>query len=540
MKKNLIVAGLLFFSLYGYSQIPEDALRHSWSTPSGTARNQAVGGANVSLGGDITSLFFNPAGIGLYKTGEIVFSPGVSFYGAKSDYRGTDGTKADNLTRFNIGTSGIVWGSYNPHKKWNTATFSFAVNRTANFNSSMRYKGLNTGNEVGNNFYYSSLSTEPTNEFYNYYNANKSSSESISSFINNAINDPSLSLNARMGLYTYLIDVDSIDQNNQNVFSRAEDAQYAYGLNQENIITTKGGITELAFGFAAAKMDKLYIGGSVGVPIVSYKSHREYTESDASGNTNNNFSNFVYTEDYKSSGVGFNLKLGAIYKASEQFRLGLAIHTPTFYALSDNFNSSITTNTEKLFPNDSIGGVTAAYINGGVNPNFKYNLNSPTRFMLSGTYMFGGGEADVTKQKGFVTADVEYINHKWSRFSAAGEEYDNDAQYFKDLNDGVKATYKGAFNFKLGGELKFNTLAVRAGYAYYGNPYKDKGNLKADMMNVSGGIGYRNKGIFLDLAYVQSIIKNVNFPYHVSEGPNTFATTKGSNGNVVMTLGFKF
>ena len=49
------------------AQLPEDAIRMSWNTPSGTARNQAIGGAMGSLGGEITSVFVNPAGLGIQK-----------------------------------------------------------------------------------------------------------------------------------------------------------------------------------------------------------------------------------------------------------------------------------------------------------------------------------------------------------------------------------------------------------------------------------------------------------------------------------------
>ena len=81
---------------------------------------------------------------------------------------------------------------------------------------------------------------------------------------------------------------------------------------------------------------------------------------------------------------------------------------------------------------------------------------------------------------------------------------------------------------------------ARLGFAYYGNPYKDNADLKASRMNLSGGLGYRHKGIFIDLTYVHRINKDVNFPYRVSAPlSNTFANLKETNGNVLLTLGFK-
>src|SRR5690606_3654443 len=115
----------------------------------------------------------------------------------------------------------------------------------------------------------------------------------------------------------------------------------------------------------------------------------------------------------------------------------------------------------------------------------------------------------------------------------------DDDEYFKGVNEATKAAYKGAFNFRVGGELKFNTIMGRLGFAYYGKPYDDDA-LKARLMNISGGLGYRNKGIFVDLTYVHSLNKDVHFPYRLdAPRPNTFAELKESNGNVVLTVGFK-
>jgi hypothetical protein len=91
----------------------------------------------------------------------------------------------------------------------------------------------------------------------------------------------------------------------------------------------------------------------------------------------------------------------------------------------------------------------------------------------------------------------------------------------------------------LGGELKFNTVMFRLGGAYYSNPYKSS-EYKSNIIQGTGGLGYRNRGIFVDLTYVHNIIKDVNFPYRLTDKPNTYAVQKNTRGNVVMTVGFKF
>src|SRR5215831_8217991 len=115
------------------AQLPEDAIRASWTVPSGTAREQAIGGAMGSLGGDITAAYVNPAGLGLYKTNEFVISPAFSFSKVKSDFRGTDAS--GNKSGFDYGTTGFVWGWSQRQSGWKSKAVSLSINRTANFNN---------------------------------------------------------------------------------------------------------------------------------------------------------------------------------------------------------------------------------------------------------------------------------------------------------------------------------------------------------------------------------------------------------------------
>ena len=161
---------------------------------------------------------------------------------------------------------------------------------------------------------------------------------------------------------------------------------------------------------------------------------------------------------------------------------------------------------------------------------------SPGRMMSSAPYIFGGGVPDVKQQKGFITLDAEYVTTNSSRYSTVAE--DADPNYYDGVNSVIKHFYKGTFDVKLGGELKFNTIAARLGVAYYSDPYRDA-SLKADRLFLSGGLGYRNKGIFVDLTYVQGFSKDVNFPYRLADKANTYATIKENVGTVLLTVGFK-
>ena len=519
MKNYVLFAAVLFCSLTSFAQLPEDVIKYSWNGPNGTARTQAIGGAIGALGADVTANYVNPAGLAFFKTREFVISPGFSFLNNKSSFRGD--TKTDDKSFFNLGTSGAVFGFSENNSRWNGAAFSIAVSRTANFNSRISYTGKNNFSSYGEQY------------------AAEASSSGLS--LDDILNSNDVSIGTRLATYTYLIDTLTIPGNNSpDIVSLAQwknlKSNAPFLVNQQNTIETKGGITELAIGFAATRLDRLYLGGSLGIPIVNYEKNSVFTETDGTGDANNNFEHSTLTEKYTSKGIGLNLKLGAIYKVADQLRLGLAVHTPTLYGLKDTYYATMTTNTENYVHNNNSTVTASSDQTLGLNPQYKYDLTSPWRLILSGAYVINAVE-DVKQQRGFITADVEYVSYKSNRFKTAEENGDNG--YYDGVNQVIKDYYKNAFNFRVGGELKFTTVMARLGFAYYGNPYKDS-DLKSNKMFLSGGLGYRNKGFFIDLTYVHSLTDDINFPYRLPDKANTFATIKGTGGNIAVTTGFKF
>ena len=502
------------------AQTPEEALRLGWNTPGGTARYRAIGGAMGSLGGDITAAYVNPAGLGLYKTNELVLSPGFSFSNMKSEFRGTN--ESAKKAAFDFGTSGFVWGWGQRYGNWKSKAISLSINRTANFNNTVLYKGQND---------LSSFSESFAEEFAN-------SGLPIDATLYSA----GLSLGTKLANYAYLIDTVTVNGNTEVVGLPQRDAILAGSsalLDQEKRIETKGGISELNIGFATNSNDKLYLGVSLGLPIVNYQRFSTITETDASGNTTNNFNYARYQEDYKLKGIGLNLKLGLIFKPVDQLRLGFGIHTPSLYALTQTQIGSIEADLENYFPagkNIRRADQDSIYTQFGQDvPEYNLDLSSPWKFLVSASYVLREVE-DVTKQRGFITADVEYATYNSPRFKAG----DNlvDASYYDGVNEATRLTYKSAFNFRVGGELKFNTIMTRLGFGYYGNPYKES-SFNARHMTLSGGLGYRNKGYFVDLTYVHNLNRDVNFPYRLGDKPNTYANLKEGMGNVVVTFGVK-
>ena len=520
MKKIFFISALCISFSTLFAQEPADALRYSWTNANGTARTQSVGGAIGALGGDVTSAFVNPAGLGMYKTGDFVMTPGFGFLNTKSTYYGT--TESQKKNQFAFGTTGFVIGfgsNANNNRKLKGSSFTMAINRIADFNSNILYKGQQNQ---------SSYSQKYLEEISN--NGDKDAN-TVSGGYGNYAFGTSLAFN------TYWID--TVGGGSSGNYQFQTRAPIATGLLQQNTVNQKGGITELAIAGAANISDKIYYGITLGIPFLNYKRTTEFLEADATDNSNNNFNYGVFRDDLKTKGVGLNLKLGVIYKPMESLRLGLAFHSPTYYSLEDNYTASVETDTENY--SGVLDQSSLLFLNGEAS-NFKYTLFTPYKAILSGAYVLGTVE-DVSKQQGFITADIEYVNYKsMSYHTDPGNEVNDDAtkNYLKSINTAIDNAYKGAINLRLGGELKFNTLMVRLGGAYYGNPYKNINGEKGSRTQITGGIGYRNKGMFIDLGYVHNIRKDVNFAYRLeNKAIYKGADIKGMGGNVVGTVGFK-
>ncbi|MCU7548951.1 aromatic hydrocarbon degradation protein [Chitinophagaceae bacterium LB-8] len=514
MKKILLLTVGYLLSQSILAQEPSDALRFSWTVPSGTARQQAIGGAMGSLGGDISAAYVNPAGLAFYKTGDFVFSPIYQVQRAKGSYLGYNESEVKRKMLW--GTTGFVTGSGGNGRKVKSTSFALAYNRSADFNSNFTYKGANNT---------SSYSQKYLEEI-----AGDKSGNSVN------VNYP---FGASLAFRTLWIDtVGGGTEPNFDFQSRSQNILTSAGLLQRQTFQSRGGIHEFAIAGAINLNDKVMLGGTLGIPVLSYHRNTQFAEADATENSSNQFNFATVDEDIDVSGAGINLKAGVIFKPEEYWRIGFAFHTPTLYSLTDHTMITVTADVESadgtLFTNNE--DIT------GAPSEFKYTFTSPYRAIASVSYVLRETQ-DISQQKGFLTADIEYVNYKASSYEPDQESaYDTGTtEYLKSLNRAIDNAYKGAFNIRAGGELKFTTFMVRAGAAYYGNPYQNINGEKGSKLNLSGGIGYRDKGFFADLTYVHSIQKDTHFPYRLIDPSQYYgAQIKSNVGNVLMTVGLKF
>ena len=58
-------------------------------------------------------------------------------------------------------------------------------------------------------------------------------------------------------------------------------------------------------------------------------------------------------------------------------------------------------------------------------------------------------------------------------------------------------------------------------------------------MQYSGGFGYRNKGFFIDVTYIQTTGTDIHFAYRLEKQSYSGATLKQNGGTILFTIGSK-
>lgn len=512
--KQLLLLILIGSSLTIYAQEPEDALRLSWFTPSGTPRSNALGGAMGSLGGDLSSNHINPAGLGFYKSGELLLAPKFMAKSNSFSYLNKNSTSSNGSST--LGTVGFVLADGSKKRNWTSTAFAITYNQIADYNNRVSFGAKNN---------FSSYSEKYLEELiYDQADTNAA--------LNNYIFGSSLAFR------TYL--VDTMANANGDVIGYQSLVPISTGVNQQYDATTSGGYNELAFGWGGNIDDKLYLGASIVMPMINYNRFVTYSETDADkNNTQNYFGGFVFNENFSSRAWGLGAKMGIIYKPETFLRVGFSLQTPQLISFRDKISTDMTTNTEQyagtLFESSS-------NLNDSYPGSREYNVLTPLKTTFSTSYFFATA-AKPTQPLGFVSADIEWVNYAGTRYSS--NTYDKASNdYYDQLNTAIKAAYKNNFNLKLGGEIKLTgNWMARAGFAYFGSPYKNELTnqtgataVKPSKMVISGGIGYRTNRHFIDFTIMNTTNKDAIFPYRLNDKDNVVANYTGNH--LVFNIGY--
>lgn len=238
---------------------------------------------------------------------------------------------------------------------------------------------------------------------------------------------------------------------------------------------TDGKNSKYSFTFAAQNNDNLYIGAAINTYDVEYfqRTLTEEYNKDDSGNKLDVSSQ----QELLTYGNGVSFNFGAILKANENIRLGLAYQTPVWYSLSEDFLEY----DEDVFKNDVL--FTNEY--SGLNA-FDYKLRTPSKLTGSLAYIFNNN--------GLVSVDYSYKN--FSNIKLSNDDFIEENQAFNTDLESVG-------ELRIGTEWRFDNFSVRGGYHFENSPYKNA--LDSDnLQGFSLGAGYKFRGGKLDFSYQKS------------------------------------
>ncbi len=87
--KRYLTFIVLMVCTFATAQNSDDILRYSNENLQGTARFQAMQGAFGALGGDLSALNINPAGLAVFKNSEFSGTFGINYNEIRTDFYGT-------------------------------------------------------------------------------------------------------------------------------------------------------------------------------------------------------------------------------------------------------------------------------------------------------------------------------------------------------------------------------------------------------------------------------------------------------------------
>ncbi|MFH2144295.1 MAG: hypothetical protein ABIJ97_17845 [Bacteroidota bacterium] len=486
MKTLILICSVVITSLVIQAQNEVDALRYSQLYHGGSARNISMGGAFGALGGDPSVLSYNPAGLGVYRKSEFTFTPSFYLNEASSNFMGK--TSIDHKYNFNFNNMALIASANSGDDDgWVSVNFGFGYNRLNNFHRYILIQGQN--NESSMTDYFAEM-------------ANGNTINNLNSF------------NEWLAWESYLID----PMNNSE--TQYQSALLTKGVHQTKTISQTGNMGEYAFSMAGNYNNSLYIGATIGIQSLRFKESAIYSEDDRDSLIFD-FNSMDYKQSLETRGAGFNFKFGLIYRPVDWVRIGGAIHTPTFFNLTDDYSSSMRSNFESP---DSIRG-DGEWVD---SPSGKYNYSLTTPFRAIGSLAF------VIKKAAIISVDYEFVDYSMSRLRAT--DYS-----FLTENNTIQNNYTYAGNIRAGLEYRFGPFAVRGGYAMYQSPYNSAEVDNDGMLSaISGGFGIRDKDFFFDIAYVYTMMNENYYLYSPNVVTISPASIDYTSSQIMATVGIKF
>lgn len=521
MKKIISIALCATLVVAASAQTMQDALFLSENNYLGTARGVGMGNALTALGGDPGSLTFNPAGSAVASYTQFVVTPGFTFSLANaqaSEGMSLMGDKKNtlygNVKLPNLGF--IISMESGRRSGLKRMSLGLVVNSTNNFTG--RYNGAGVNDD---NSYAASLASSADGYAENvlanegwYYSGDPSRMPAWVDMVGyrsgmfNAVS-------GRDGAYVALTEI--IDD--EGKFRLAAPVYQKYGQQ------TRGSKYDILLNYALNFSDRFYIGANLGFTILSYSlSEYWYEEPENvadfpvirySDGSTGQFESLRMRYNYRLSGNGLYLKLGALWRPVPGLRLGVAVQTPTLLNLNERYAYSGETQIS-----GRIGTASSP------EDEWIYALRTPFRANVGAAFTLG--------DKAVFSADYEFVNYRQAAFRSRTSDNDYSIGSFSGVNEDIRDFLGASHQLRLGAEVKvIPALSLRAGYnlitggqRYFtdGSAIPMEDRVKMFTHNVSVGVGYSFGSVFLDAAIRSRFVpREYIIPYNYYYAPDQSA-----------------
>lgn len=498
----------------------------------GTARSMAMAGAFTSLGADLSSMSINPAGLGMYRRSEFSITPLMSFERSKNNAQSYLSNKKD---RFSIGNFGISFNVYEGTGGVSAVSIGFGYNRLQDLN--YRYSFLSTGNTSSVADLFSGLLQSGN------YDKGELAGNNWKEI------DPYI-WGSKLGIDAGMTDQVGGQWRPTWIGNNVDIGHYTS-------VESSGSVGEYAISMGLNTNNKFYFGATVGIQSISQRKTYRYWEDyyyDEDGygtdpSLDYQLRESSFDQQVSLSGVGVNLKLGAIWRPTTGLRIGLAVHTPTSYLVERQYRVSVYTLSQMNNPANPKGikGVDSdgTFVLGDLSDVLadtngrQWRFSSPARLLFGVSYAFGS--------RGVVSVDYERDWYNGMRIQH------NPAGGGKGLyNDTFRTWFRGANILRVGAEFKPHPMvALRAGFGYMDSGLKHgdliySSPMLKQMFYFSGGVGFAfSPDISLDIAYSYSKSDYTRYQlfYYVSPewtSESGVFHTKMNRHSAAITLGIRW
>ena len=501
----------------------------------GTARSMGMGGAFTSLGADMASFGYNPAGFGMYQRDEISASLGLGITNAKNynAYNISD----NNSVRFDVNNIGASFQVYEGTGKLVAVNFAFGYNKTADYNYDMSYAGPATVSSLADAF------------------ADIANANGLTINSNNKITDPNgyydYDMNpyfwgAVMGYKAGLINKGANGWYPDEIAPGAQMSQYTN-------LRSRGSAGEFSFAFGFNINNIVYLGASLDIQSISREQtiyYDEYIDYEGARPNGTEYpyqlQDFRFAQSMNLNGSGVGAKFGIVVRPVEALRIGFAVHTPTYYSVAYRYSASLSSKALSAGNNpygwEVING--SVYANestpilqdGGDN---RWCFTTPTRLLAGVSYAIN--------RYAIISVDYQYDAYralKWN-YTPVDTGYTNDI---------FRNNVKGTHTVRAGVEAKpLPWLALRVGGGYRTKLLRDNYDFVAFSEPVADRLWYASAGLGFRLSEVTSIdlayqYRNTRYSDYYSFYTKLGDTPNASpmygldliNHNIAVTFAFRF